>query len=1577
MAFSFSNSGNAGAAAGGAGGQINQGADLQVIQTEGLGFLSIAGDAKIRLTPTWSPPPAPTAHLLSIASRKGLVAAAGPDGIYIASTESVRKAFEAKKTGDSEVRPFEPQAKVALPMRVSQLYFTADEKYLILSAESGGGLAVYEVEALANGSSQAVFELNTNGESVRQLVPNPMPESATFCAVVTGNGNLMMANLQERQFVTGSNGQSLLSLVTSAAWSTKGKQLVAGLSDGTIHQLTPDGTEKAIIPKPPTLGDYHVSSVTWLENHVFLAVHTPTNGQDSAVYHLITRQQQPGASAPPPSFTFQKLTDPVEPYVADKVPHHTILRLHQFPPNLDELLLVASTAVESIGMLTKSKTPLTVDEPAEGITNVFTTTELADDSKRAQLPMGEDMSDTYPIGVALDLSSKEKVYKPIPTDEIEESPVPVPGLWALNNEGVLSIWWVVYNESIRSGTTYPGLVAVAEPAVAQATSQGGFASSGTPTSAAFGTSSTTTPSAFGAAAAPTSTPAFGTPSGTPAGFGTPAAAKPNPFASSTSSSAFGAGTTAAPAFGGPPALGAKPNPWATQAKPATPTFGQSTFGSSNAASETPKQPKFGEAGFGFGQSASLGVKSNPWATGSTSTAQPAFGQSGFGAASGTAPPSNKVFGASTSTPAAGGGFSAFANKGGFGSATTTGTPAFSSFGQPSGGAAPSIFGKPSGDAAPSIFGKPSGAAAPPTTEISMDGDTAFPPPTTKPASGSTFGSSPFVLGSTFQRDPKTADDNEPAKPEGSGGALSGGMFGSSGLGDLLKPTDAKSKEAATTTPTTEKPKSIFEMSTTPTTTPAPSKLSNVFGTSAPPPAAFANPFAPKPKAPGAPETEEDESSEDEFSDEEEEFQRIREISDDENDDTDAEKVKSEEDTEEDKENFAKIPQAPLPPDTTSTATPSRDAAEDAPLPPDFLSKAPQPKAEDAPLPPDFLSAKKTPANLPEAAPLPSDFLSIKSKPDSEAKEEEPQSPDEAPLPPNFLASKKSGQSLTTLPEVPDDVEDDDLSGSEEGELFEDEEGDENEEEDDEDDEEHEEEEATEEGTEGSGVDVSKDLSPDVTIENTFDLGGRTPSYTPQGSFTGMTGSTFSSFPKVEQPARPLFGEITRNAPRFGAMGKAAPATPRSPSPGRRPGAIPPHLSRPENSRSVSAPGMASQILGKGNAPAQGLQSLQPAGKASFMLDPNVEEQRRKAEKERKEEEDAQKLIDPEEEGTRQILESKIEPTLRLDAFVAAETELPPLDQRENDSMAAQCETLWRDLNRMIHLVGLNGRSLQAFIEGHSSMFKQGGRTKEDLEHPDDWVLVEAEELGSLVEGELTRELEENRVRDVEKHNEAIRAMTRELARLRAKQEDMHKLIMSYVDPDQVAITKSLPLSAEQAAQRNEIRRAYANVIKLLADAEESLTMLRTKIVSAGGPTRKTGAPTVDAVIRTINKLTTMAEKRSGDVDVLEQQMRRLRMGTPGADTPRPGSREGSPFVTGTPSKTPLRKSVLMSPGNFRDSFSSSVGARGASPRKKMSMYTEEERKAVLTKQQKRKAKLGMLRDALERAGPNHSTLDDE
>jgi nucleoporin NUP159 len=217
-----------------------------------LGFLSVAGDAKVRLTSAWSPLPASTSSLLSIASRKGLVAAAGPDHVILATTESVRKAFEAPKDGDSDIRAFQPQLKIQMNMRVSQLAFTADENYLILSAENGGGLAVYEVQSLLRDSTNSLFELSTNGESLRALVPNPTPEKAELCAIVTSGGNLHMANLKERTI-----SNALKNQVSSISWSSKGKQLCAGLGNGTIFQMTPEGEGKAEIPKPSNVEDCH------------------------------------------------------------------------------------------------------------------------------------------------------------------------------------------------------------------------------------------------------------------------------------------------------------------------------------------------------------------------------------------------------------------------------------------------------------------------------------------------------------------------------------------------------------------------------------------------------------------------------------------------------------------------------------------------------------------------------------------------------------------------------------------------------------------------------------------------------------------------------------------------------------------------------------------------------------------------------------------------------------------------------------------------------------------------------------------------------------------------------------------------------------------------------------------------------------------------------------------------------------------------------------------------------------------------------------------------------------------------
>lgn len=1238
-----------------------------------------------------------------------------------------------------------------------------------------------------------------------------------------------------------------------------------------------------------------MSTLAWLENNVFFAIYNSANGEDPPPeYHIITRQQPPGGA--PATFTFNK-ADGFIYNDSGRVPHYTVLRLSQYPPNLTDLLLVSSSAYDFISVLSRSKAPLASDKPADSITNVFTVTEMAEDPNRAQLPWSDQLDGpTFAVGTALDLSSKDKVDKPIPTEEMETSPGPLPGLWALNNEGVLSSWWVVYHESIRSGTTYPGM-----------------------------------------AAADTTTPAVQA-----------ASQVSNPFGSSASA--------ATSAFSGASALGAKSSPWSTNASPATSTFGSSAFGSKPVMAA----PTFGSSSFGakpaapaFGQSSSLGlgVKASPWvsATPGAAAATPAFGKSGF-ASVGATP--GKVFGSGASTSPASSGFASFASKGGFGSvapSNTTGGSIFQS--QP---AAP--FGsKPGG-----LFGSP---------DVSMDTDTAFVPKESKAESAS-IGSTPFVLGTTFKADPKTANDNETPKPS-SGGSLFGGNFGLT-LNDAAKePAPAVSKEEDMESEgppeVEEKPKSLFSAeSTTPTTSPAVSRFdtkpmtnpfggTSLFGNRPPPSASMTSNIFGTPK-PLSSEKPKPLSFSPAF----------------------ATKVKRED---EDKENLANIPEAPLPPDTTSKTVflPGESSSSGSSYSSQAANKSPIKSEEDeAPLPPDFLQTKpkaqyELAKAVAEAAPLPPDFTSISSK--SADQKSQVDSAEDLPLPPDFL-SKKPSEQPSALPDVPGSPQ-----GSEEFEDEEEEEEEEEEEQSEEDDdgeegeeydEEHEGEEGSELGSEGSGIDVANELSPTTTT----DFGSQNVSFTePQSSFTS----------EPPQP-RKLFGEVSRNAPPL--FPKPVPlSSPRSPSP-MRSGMRPNALRSSDAPRSVSAPGVASQLLGRRPAQPQSNLAFSTTSQNAPLIDPNVEAQRKLAKKKKDEQ---RLLIDPEDEGIQQILQSEIEPTLHMHEFLAVDSKLEVQDPSGKEEIPKACETLWRDINRMIDRLGLNSRSLQSFILGHSNPGSQYSRSKEHLDNPDDWVLVEAKDLGKVVDPCLMQELEEGRIQDVEGTETAIHNLSRDLAKLRAKEEDMRKIIAAQVDPDQIAITRGLPLSAEQATQQNELRRAYTNFSKLLAETEEALTLLKAKIASAGGASGKAPVPTVEAILRTINKMTTMAERRSGDIDVLENQIRKLRLGSVGLNgSPGPnGSREGSPFVgaTATPSKSSNLRSSIFSPAGgdsrFRESFASSVGSRmggsgvGTPQRKKLSMFSGEEKKVVRQKAATRKAKLGLLKASLEKAGPNVQRMTDD
>ncbi|KAB8299264.1 hypothetical protein EYC80_001349 [Monilinia laxa] len=1514
MAFSFGNPGSGklgGDSTGGATGRSAQlGLELEDIQTTALSFQALAGEAKVQLlTSQWPSDnlPPPTSSLMSIASHRGLLAAAGPDAIVVARTESVQKAFEAPGSGN--FKSFQPELRIPMSMRVSQLAFSADDAYLVISAEAGGGLAVYEVDALLNGSTQTAFEVPTSGESLRALVPNPTRDKGELLAVVTVDGNLMMANLKDRAFKSGPNGQILRSGVSCVSWSTKGKQLVAGLGDGSAVQMTPEGEIKAEIPKPPGINDGdHVSSITWLENNVFLFVHTPSNFDSSNApesrFHLATRQ-------PPANFTFQKLTDPAPPFGLNRSPpHHFLLRLKDFPPSIQDLLVVGSTASTDINLFTRSSKALTSDKPSEKITGVFTMTEMADDSFRAQLPATSNggFGDTSPIGFALDLSSTIKVWKPIPgDDEIDESVHPVPALMVLNNEGVLAAWWIIYNDSIREKTIYPGLVAAEGMAPPQQTT--------TAAAPAFGS---------------TSGQPFGSQAPTTSAFGT-AMAKP-------------AATSGAGAFGSAAAIGKTQSPWGTSGGQA---FGTPSFGTpSMAAPAAQAGPAFGAPSFGtpsapaFGQSGLPGRQS-VWGSANTAAATTgtAFGQS---SALGASQP---VFGSSASTgnkPQASGGFATFANQGGFAAAAApaAGGSIFGSKPSPLPTSGGSVFGSNNNppNTSGAIFGSSNTTGQPGSLFGGVN------PAGQKPSS-SPFGGDKFVIGSTFK-----ADTSKESEPDNTTAAKSS-FFGGGAFGNALKEAenappvqapvskeaDMDAEDAPEVQEQTESPQSA-----TLSSTPAPARSSffntaatttggGVFGSASgskpnpfggteakPAPNPFAapakpasNPFAtaaavkPTP-APSSPPV-----------------QIKQEPSD-------------------------RMPEAPLPPDSTSKssyAAGETSASEnDTPLPPDF---APKPKSV----------AKEIPLN---DAPLPPDF-SLKPK------------PTQTQIPPPTKKDTQT-QDQSSPPESPKD----DIPGGPEDEgddsdfLTEDEDDDQ----------------SNEPSEEGSGEDLGKLDSP--TSEN-----NATPGLTPQGSFGGKQNAKadISPFTKVQKPSsfgqsKGLFGEIG-TAPKLPPPTvPIIPPSPRSPSPVRS--AIPSRMTRPDPSRSVSAPGFASQLLNAQKLPGRKTTPTQSTFVTSVEQE-KAQEQRRVEARARKEAEETRTLVDDEDDKMQRYLTQDIEATRTLDEFVAYSDVKSP---EQGDSIPAQVEILYRDINSMIDTLGVNAKALKSFIKGHTEQYKDD-RGRKDLEDDETWCLDEIDALSYIVEKELGRELEMGKIQDADNKIEICENLEKETFKLRQKFEDVKRTVQSHTNPDQLAIARGQPLNAEQASQQHDLRRDYLKFQKLLSEAEEGLTVLRARIVSQNsGANAKTAAPTVEAIMRTITKMTAMAEKRSGDVDVLENQMRKFRFNT--------SSRESSPALR-TPQKNNNRLSMRVNtPGTsstsrmfytpesqFKGSTPRRLGGSAfmmsgsgsiygsPSPRKKISGYSPEEKSELSDAARRKRDARDKLRIAVKSAGVKVRAVQDD
>jgi len=309
---------------------------------------------------------------------------------------------------------------------------------------------------------------------------------------------------------------------------------------------------------------------------------------------------------------------------------------------------------------------------------------------------------------------------------------------------------------------------------------------------------------------------------------------------------------------------------------------------------------------------------------------------------------------------------------------------------------------------------------------------------------------------------------------------------------------------------------------------------------------------------------------------------------------------------------------------------------------------------------------------------------------------------------------------------------------------------------------------------------------------------------------------------------------------------------------------------------------------------------------------------------------------------------------------------------------------------MIDTLGLNARSLRGFVEGNAGGSAARGeeeRTRLDLEDEESWNLGEGMVLQSITDG-VEIQLQDGKLEDVRGAIEGLREEEMEVTRVRARVAEARKAIAASSDAESAKKSASLPL--ESQALQLELRQGVLKLQELLGKAEEGLSLLRAELASlpsaesASAATSRSNVPTVEAVTNTILKMTALIEKKSGDIDVLESQIRRLggpeaiglgrnarlRLGN-GYEDELSAALGASRISSSSPAN--LRMSAYASPpSTARRGFRASVSTRSTpvngGARRSLLDVPDEEIEAFVSKREARKKIVCILRDAIEARG---------
>ncbi|XP_038063671.1 nuclear pore complex protein Nup214-like isoform X2 [Patiria miniata] len=376
-------------------------------------------------------------QLLAVSSKYGFTFVGCDTGLKILKTADISKLSDQHQDSPNTAAKDYPCLKVTLSANAQPVNLALSPDDLILSVcymtDSGLLMALFDVRTLVYKSINAKpFATATLSKETDCQLVNLLwnPGNPTFFATCLSDGNLALWDYSgdslQMTYLLPSDVEP-----TAMCWSPKGKQIVVGTSSGKLIQYNLKLEQKKLISPPDFSEPTKVVDILWLSTYVFAVAYIDA---EETLQPNLTIVNAPKEGRP----TYSNFEDVCYGSGETRTAQYQLLNAGLLE-KWSFILATSSNSMEA-AVIGQSRE----DRASWEIWTV-------DDAARIEMPLSGDDEDTFPMGLALDLSSETDVK--IGTTNYQAPPI----VMVLSTEGVLCPFYI-----LNSDATVP-ITSKAEP----------------------------------------------------------------------------------------------------------------------------------------------------------------------------------------------------------------------------------------------------------------------------------------------------------------------------------------------------------------------------------------------------------------------------------------------------------------------------------------------------------------------------------------------------------------------------------------------------------------------------------------------------------------------------------------------------------------------------------------------------------------------------------------------------------------------------------------------------------------------------------------------------------------------------------------------------------------------------------------------------------------------------------------------------------------------------------------------------------------------------------------------------------